>query len=794
MRLHQALWFFWLVSFASCNFIKKDSNSPFLGRKLGSLVVNQKRVGYSKSFHMRDIAHSFRILACFLLEYQSLCDHANHAISAPFFVPTKLPLTYDQTIRECSHHDAFLPLIDSHQTSDLLLSLMVKENVQQTFSAHTANRPNDETFRVVGHRNRTIWDNDIQICGGNASVLWRNSYVTYSRDGHIVRLCRVAGLTGNSTKFIPICQRRTIIPLKDSMTCHGTFTKLTRLVEREFNLFSSFYSSSSSFSNQNMTTIRNSLEQEAFSCVKPGRAKRFAAAVVMGGLTGLMSLAALISTGAAHSRIDGLSSRLEEQQLEINAVKHTISGFNFNFRKIEKITANLTSELNTLAAKTQSGLDNLEQAINFVRSENTIMNMLSEIRHYLVRFQTIYVNSLQGVTTELSLTENDIQTMLQQSVVAHGQAISTDRKFFTTAIKIRASEFLLEVQSPLIPVNLYEFSRVTPLPVFRNNRTFLPNIVYQFVGVNAMTRKVTLFRENPCTNAKSLHDVCNIAAVERDYDDYTCGVSQIVSPRAQPCSFIESPDTEPFFQAADRHTIVYSVPRETKATIHCPNSSEPVLLKGIDSLLVQENCDVTIEGAHASMSFPNPELLLTEEALAPFDVVLMSLGRNKIENLNFSVQIDNSLSLVDLPYNGLFTTQAPLFTTSAIAGIIFVAFGLLVTTCCICSIKRKALRQRRILRNTGIDGLGDEQISEVRHLLENDLQAFRRSLASQAQFERMLDDIHAQQQSQRQNIYDLPPPPPPLPSHPHQPQPTAQLMSTAVKSREANDPDYLPMA
>ena len=311
--------------------------------------------------------------------------------------------------------------------------------------------------------------------------------------------------------------------------------------------------------------------------------------------------------GSAAAAIFGLSSQSDLQQLtkRMDNVDSRIDTLSINDEETQNIIKAIKSRLDEITQLV------LEGQVSTVASiiEQDLKNMFRQQVHILetatLKYTSIFTASMSGKTSPYALTTNEITKTAQKLDKTRHIQIDTDFRHISSIISINESTIDMYFRVPITdPDKLFTLYRIQSLPVYVNNKTFLPELDGTYIGISKSNSEYIILTEDEYSKCSINPRECHVASpIIPMSKDQHCTISTYTQQTLK-CPLIEK-DIEPRTEFINQgcHTI-YSTHQPTKLYVKCERSNmqshkfwdETTTINGIGELTFREGCTITAEG------------------------------------------------------------------------------------------------------------------------------------------------------------------------------------------------------
>ena len=234
----------------------------------------------------------------------------------------------------------------------------------------------------------------------------------------------------------------------------------------------------------------------------------------------------------------------------------------------------------------------------------------------LQKFANILVAAMSEVISPYAITAGEIKKIAHEVTTTKKIEISTDPRDYRMKAVIANNSLSIIFETPILDQSqLYHFYRVKPMPIFIQNRTFMPEIDAEYIAISHSGSEyisISTDEFSRCTNNPRKCYVTN--PVIPLTSDAVCTMVTYRDMKMM-CPLIETKiPPSPTMHIKD-NKVIYSVPEETTMFARCNNhdtftpDQASFKITGMGQIAFRSSCTITLpDGSH----FKTPTLYPSE--------------------------------------------------------------------------------------------------------------------------------------------------------------------------------------
>ena len=332
-------------------------------------------------------------------------------------------------------------------------------------------------------------------------------------------------------------------------------------------------------------------------------------------------------TGDALSSIFGLAttSQIKTLRETMEDQGKSIATLQFNQQNIDKMIKqvvdevhNTTKELTALVLSQQMGVA-MKAAEEDIKSINRQLTANNDVT--MLRFANILTAARLGKVSPFIISQAELD---EQAIKAKREK---DVTLDTNMNNIKVTIIVIENQIQLffnIPVmdddRLFTFYKITPLPHFQNNATYIPKIDATYIAISAENSEYHTVDADEFNRCIDIPQECKVASPANHLTDSSHCVIRTYMTSQISCPLVESTiPKRPFIRSIGNHTI-FSVPESTSIFIKCKNmwttnsyQDTNTVIKGMGDITFRPGCVITLpDGSKWDTPDIHPLIQMTE--------------------------------------------------------------------------------------------------------------------------------------------------------------------------------------
>ena len=294
------------------------------------------------------------------------------------------------------------------------------------------------------------------------------------------------------------------------------------------------------------------------------------------------------------------STRQDFQALE--RVSQTIETLSINQKDLATAFNNMNSQMNRV---TQS-VTGISKATATIVMEQDLKMMIRHMQTLqqltLQKYAHILLAASLHKTSPYALSQMELDKLAGDMKIKNGLTLSKDLSQIRTTAYDFEGGIQLVFEVPIIEdANMFNFFRLTPVPTFRDNETFIPDIDTKTIAISKSGSEYLVVEPEEYTRCMTDQYRCRISSpVIPITQSSHCAISTYIS-QTPTCPMIETKRAPaPFFHITGNRTI-FSVPQETTLYVKCSGhvfspkfQDEVVKISGIGEAAFKSSCRITL--------------------------------------------------------------------------------------------------------------------------------------------------------------------------------------------------------
>jgi len=291
----------------------------------------------------------------------------------------------------------------------------------------------------------------------------------------------------------------------------------------------------------------------------------------------------------------------------------------FNYAAMAKMANSLESlKLNQdeIVSTVNTMEKRLAQYGNLIRGtfESTAMITIEQdlkmiIRHLqviqqltLAKYANVFVAASLHQTSPYALSTKELQEMAKDVKRTRQLQLTQDIRLVHTTVAIIDNQINIIFEVPVMEEkNLFNFYTVTPLPVFANNKTFIPMIDTQYIAISKSGSEYITLSSDQFTRCVTDTAACQISSPVYPISTKSNCVISTYTTQILTCPLLEiKHKPEPVIHISGNRTI-FSVPQETTLYVKCSEKAQSsvyedtsITINGMGEAVFRQSCTVTL--------------------------------------------------------------------------------------------------------------------------------------------------------------------------------------------------------
>ena len=321
---------------------------------------------------------------------------------------------------------------------------------------------------------------------------------------------------------------------------------------------------------------------------------------------------------ATSSQIKTLKTTMEDQGRSIIALQFNQQNIDKMIKQVVDEINNTTKELTSLVLSQQIGVA-MKAAEEDIKSINRQLTANNDVT--MLRFANIITAARSGKVSPFIITQAELE---EQAIMAKRERdVTLDTNMNNVKVTIIAIENQIQFffNIPVVDDDrLFTFYKVTPLPHFQSNATFIPKIDATYIAISAENSEYHTVDADEFNRCIDIPQECRVASPANHMTDSAHCVIRTYMTAQISCPLVESTiPKRPFIRSIGNHTI-FSVPEPTSIFIKCKNmwttnsyQDTSTVIKGMGDITFRPGCVVTLpDGSKWDTPDIHPLVQITE--------------------------------------------------------------------------------------------------------------------------------------------------------------------------------------
>ena len=325
--------------------------------------------------------------------------------------------------------------------------------------------------------------------------------------------------------------------------------------------------------------------------------------VITSIITGAAPLSWLGDIGSA---IFGTPTRSEFEQLKQSTLRSeaeiaTLSMDNVETRVAISQVEQRVQEITDMALSAHSGIvtSTMEQDLkSFIRSE------IGRISTSLLKYGNIIMAAMNGKTSNYAITPQELSQAVNNIANEHHIKLSTKISDISSIVELDKENNTINIyfKVPILETGkLFTLYRVQTLPIYAHNKTLLPEIQHNYIGISkSHSEYITLTGDEFAKCSMQPHDCKVSSPIIPMTKEQHCVIKTYTDQKMKCPLFEKDIKPRPEFINQGNHTI-YSVPEPTTIYVKCdkPNQQshrfmdETTTVTGMGEITFRDGCTIT---------------------------------------------------------------------------------------------------------------------------------------------------------------------------------------------------------
>ena len=417
-----------------------------------------------------------------------------------------------------------------------------------------------------------------------------------------------------------------------------------------------------------------------------------------------------------------------------------------NAKNIETLSINQKSIHQTLQYFSKRLSSFGTQLMKTLKAQATL-SMEQDLKHMIQHMQGIqqmtllkYANVLMagqlGKTSPYAISNKELLAQRQKLREEKGIIITDKIEDTRSTIGILNNTIQILIQVPILDEQkLFNFYHVQPLPIFKDNRTFLPDVDAEYVAISKSGSYYADVNSVEFTRCVITPEHCRVSSPATPVGSTpVCTINTFINRKLM-CPVVEiQAEPHPVILINGNRTI-YSVPTETRLYVKCYDhigshrfTDETINITGMGETTFRPSCSITLPGG---ATFNTPAALIEEqisgsklfEHLRTYDTpnnIIIRPAPDTYPDLPM-IQLQE-LEHGDIWYKTFASSDTlPSVTKIIVITVIIIILLITIYYCCPCpricceKARRSALRQRRKRKKE------EDHLKEEEHIRTTDM-------------------------------------------------------------------------
>jgi len=271
----------------------------------------------------------------------------------------------------------------------------------------------------------------------------------------------------------------------------------------------------------------------------------------------------------------------------------------------------------------------------------------------LMKYEQALSDAKDARTSPYALSQKELLKLATDLHLHKGVTIDTNINHVQTMAFVTNGTlgFIFEVPI-LTSADVFNIYLITPVPVFGNNKTFVPDIDATNIAIDAKGSSYTTLTEQELTKCLDIPPICKSSRPTYPLThDAMCVVSSYTTDKRM-CPLKETPSKPEPFLFFENLAMFYSVPNPTTVYVKCDKQLDrdfrqdgTTEVKGIGEVKFRPGCTINVHGSGTAYKTPSISHVQNIENWPIFDLK-RSLPADVSSEIHFKQQ-DIDLSTMD---------------------------------------------------------------------------------------------------------------------------------------------------
>jgi len=222
----------------------------------------------------------------------------------------------------------------------------------------------------------------------------------------------------------------------------------------------------------------------------------------------------------------------------------------------------------------------------------------------LAKYANLLMAAATHKTSPYALSQVELQKMADEVKLKNGLQLTRSIQSVLTTAAIVDNQITLFFEVPVIEEShLFNFYRVTPLPVFADNKTLIPVIDAQYIAISKSGSEYVTVSADQFTRCVTDPSTCQVSSPVSPMATGSSCVITTYTTQKLTCPLLEVKDKpEPVIHISGNRTF-FSVPHETPLYIKCSDHAfsnvyedASIIIKGMGEAVFRQSCTITLPG------------------------------------------------------------------------------------------------------------------------------------------------------------------------------------------------------
>jgi hypothetical protein len=408
--------------------------------------------------------------------------------------------------------------------------------------------------------------------------------------------------------------------------------------------------------------------------------------------------------GQALSALLGIPTSKREAYAEIAKMAKSIETLKINQQEIATMI-NMVNKRQQVYGDLIRGTYQATATITMEQDLKMIIRHLQTVQQLtLAKYANVLLAASLQKTSPYALSQRELDSLANEVKTKRGLHLGRSLSEVRTTATIVDNQITLIFEVPVMDEgNLFNFFRITPLPVFAGNQTLMPEIDSAYIGISKTGSEYVMVSPDQFTRCVTEPATCQISSpISPMSTKSSCVISTYITQKLT-CPLMETDrPQEPVLHITGNRTI-FSVPKETTLYVKCSEHSfsnkyedASITITGMGEAVFRQSCTITLPDGtkFETPSAPHTQKLtdlhmfeLLRHYPIPTDVVIRRMPELQlIPELSLrEVQVPSS---ADMALHTFHPMKALPFLSQMAVFILFVIITASILYCCRHKIRR----------------------------------------------------------------------------------------------------------